>query len=179
VLAYVFWHAPAAGVEAEYEAHLGRFLAALEAARVPGLIRCWTERVDGAPWLAGPGYADWYLVESFAALGTMNHAAVTGTVGAAHDRIARLAGPGAGSILGLVRGDGGPAARWVWRSKPRGMSYEAFYRTWPAAVTAWRRQLVLGPTPEFALADGPALTLEPGDVVTHHTVVGRGDDADA
>jgi hypothetical protein len=38
--------------------------------------------------------------------------------------------------------------------KPAGQSYDAFTES-VGAVGIWQRQMVLGPAPEFCLADGP------------------------
>ena len=77
MLAYVFWHRPAAGVQqTAYEQALTRFQRSL-ARRPPAAYAggaCL--RADTLPWLAGEGqgYEDWYLVEDFAALGVLNAA---------------------------------------------------------------------------------------------------------
>ncbi len=80
MLAYVFWHAhsPAVAV-ADYEARLEAFHAALRADAPAGLGPTLTFALGAVPWLqGGPGYEDWYLVEDFTALGTLNSAAVSG-----------------------------------------------------------------------------------------------------
>ena len=152
MLAYVFWHWPRRGVaHAGYEELQLGFLAALEAEPPPGFGGCATYRLEaGAPWVAAEvGYEDWYLVEDFAALGVLNDWAVTGSRRPAHDAVAAEAGGGAGGLYGLA---GGPAvldARYAaWLHRPP-ETYEG---------TLWRRQLVLGPAPEYCLhtAEAPS-----------------------
>jgi hypothetical protein len=171
-IAYVFWHVPAPGVDpARYESRLAAFHRVLARSGIPGLIASRAERVRGAPWLGGAGYADWYLVRDMAALGDLNRLAVAGAAGEAHAAVAALSGPGAGSVFALVRGDGDARTAWWWLTKARGVAYDAFYASLPATAALWRRQMVLGPTPEFALA-GEATPPAGGEAVrTEHTPV--------
>ena len=157
MLAYVFWHLPAAGA-ADYEARLAAFHAALRGAGVPWLGPTATYALESVPWLGGAaGYEDWYLVDDFAALGALNHAAVSGARRDPHDAAAALAGTGAGGVLGHVAGPWlPPAAGWAaWLAKPDGMAYETFHAALAAAVAdgaaVWQRQMVLGPAPEFCV----------------------------
>jgi ribosomal protein S18 acetylase RimI-like enzyme len=175
MLAYVFWHAAAAGIDPEgYEERLAAFHAALAARGVPGLAAHWAERVRDAPWLQGPGYADWYVVRDFAALGELNRLAVSGVAQAPHAAVAAWSDRGAGSLLALVRGEVGHRPVWRWVARPRGLPYDAFYAAVPAAATLWRRQLVLGAVPEFALAgDGPTPAGQ-GVARTEHALVWEG-----
>jgi hypothetical protein len=135
VLAYLFWHRPRAGVDAaDYEGRLREFLGSLD---VPAA----SFRLDALPFGAGGGYEDWYLVEDWTALGVLNRAAVSGRPGPAHDAVAELADAGWGGIYELVRGPAEPPAGARWADRPDG-----------DAPAVWRRQLVLGPAPEFCLA---------------------------
>jgi hypothetical protein len=146
MLAYVFWHKPRDGVDpAVYEAHLATFHAALG-------LRSRAERVRGAPWLTGDGYADWYFAEDWEALGDLNRLAVSGGAAGPHAAVAALMGWGAGSVMALVRGGTDFQSVWRWLVKPPGMPYEAFYASVPPQATLWRRQMVLGPVFEFAMA---------------------------
>ena len=43
--------------------------------------------------------------------------------------------------------------RAVWFGKPAGTSYAEFYDQLASAIPLWRRQMVLGPTPEFCSID--------------------------
>lgn len=145
-LAYLFWHRPRAGVDQSvYEARLAVFHAALGADSR-------AERVRGAPWMEGDGYVDWYFVIDWAAIGALNEMAVTGPAGEPHSAVAELAGWGAGGVMELVTGGHAFRPVWRWLAKRDGEAYPDFYTRMPAGSTLWRRQLVLGPPPEFAAA---------------------------
>jgi len=172
MLAYVFWHWPATGIApAEYERMQRAFHLALAEAGVAGFRGSTSFRLDGqAPWLGGsPAYADWYLVDGSAVLDPLNEAAVSGMRRGSHDVLAHAMG--AGSLLHLSDTAADVAgARWAtWLSKPTGMPYDPFYqRLAPVrgrdGVSLWRRQMVLGPTPEFCLLSHELLELPPGFV---------------
>src|SRR3954469_15196454 len=163
MLAYLFWHEPAPGVDADrYVDLLRAFHAALRAAPPPSFVRSWSVRLDTAPWDGGPArpFEDWYLVEDWAALGTLNEAAVRAPRGEAHDAIKVLATSGAGGLYALQHGtlDGPPG--WAGGvPTPAGAASAAWEPVLRAAVDAaggaiLRRQMVLGPAPEYAvLAD--------------------------
>jgi hypothetical protein len=162
VLAYVFWHMPSPDVAAaDYEARLGVFHDGLRAAAPAGLAQTATVALGGVPWLGGAaGYEDWYLVEDFAALGTLNVAAVSGASRAPHDAAAAAAHSGVAGVMAHVTGPLLPAAHgWAaWLSKPAGLAYEAFHGELAAALDgeacAWQRQMTLGPASEYCvLAD--------------------------
>ena len=151
MLAYVFFHRPAPGVETPaYEAALRRFHAALAGAPPPGFAGSSTYRVGG-------GYGDWYLVESSAALDQLNEAAVTGARSSNHDALAHMSADGAGKLLTLVSGRARTEPGFEIRfSKPSGMTYPELYerlKPWTdrPELTLWRRMMVLGPPPEFCL----------------------------
>lgn len=158
MLAYVFWHWPNANAAREYEDLQRAFHSALRQASPAGFVRSYVFRVDGqAPWLGGaPAYADWYLVEDSAALDPLNVAAVSGICEASHAAVAHAMAAGAGGLFSL-RGESVPdlaASRNVtFLTKPRDLPYADFYPTVPAVAgaTLWRRTMVLGPAPEFAL----------------------------
>jgi hypothetical protein len=151
LLAYIFFHRPAPGVEAPaYEAALRRFHASLAAAPPPGFIGSSTYRVGG-------GYGDWYLVESSAALDLLNAAAVNSARSSGHDAVARMSTDGAGKLVALVSGRARTEPGFEIRfSKPAGMTYPDLYarlKPWTdrPELTLWRRMTVLGPPPEFCL----------------------------
>jgi hypothetical protein len=165
MLAYVFWHRPAPRIGAEdYERDLIAFHRSLAHQPPSGLLSSATLRASELPWLeAGEspgGYEDWYLLESWSAVGVLEVAAVSrGHVGA-HDRAARHAGGGAGAIYKRVEGEADPAeARSaVWVSRPRGQTDPTMADLLedgmePGESALWRRCLVLGPAPEFCLLD--------------------------
>ncbi len=164
MLAYLFWHRPldgdALGAYEEAEIAFHRSLA-----RKPpvGLRGSATFRLSEAPWLgAGPGaYEDWYLLEDYAALGVLGEAAVARGHRSAHDAVARRFGAGCGGLYGLLEGE--PAASLlgsittaVWVAvapgSPRPLLAELLADGMdPRRSALWRRQLVLGPAPEFCL----------------------------
>lgn len=157
MLAYVFWHRPRAGVEAsEYERRLRAFHERL------GELSA-SFRVAPLPFAAGEGYEDWYLVDDWSALGTLNAAAVSGERQAPHDSAAELAAEGWGGIYALVRGAALPPLTAQWVSKPAGESYEAFLESLPAG-TVWQRRLVLGPAPEFCLVENNEVKIQQHDM---------------
>jgi hypothetical protein len=155
VLAYVFWHRPASGVDRDaYETRLAAFHAALAAAPPAGFRRSVALRVGGAPWLAGEGYEDWYLLDGSATLDRLNEAAVSGSRRSPHDTVAGLAGEGSGGLYRNVAGTEGldePTAQWF--AKPAGTSYDALMDGFRDLTGSgvWQRQMTLGPTPEYCL----------------------------
>jgi hypothetical protein len=168
-LAYVFWHAPASAVDVEaYEADLLAFHASLAADRPAGFVRSETSGLGRASWLdAEDSYEDWYLVSDWAAVGELNHAAVAAAHLASHDRVAHQAGSGAGAIYGLHAGSENAGSRVrTWFAKPEGWSYGRLYDALGATLddgaSLWRRQLVLGPAPEFCLRSGTPQQLPDG-----------------
>jgi hypothetical protein len=163
VLAYVFAHRPAGGVDiTPYEESLRRFHSALASAAPSGFIASTTFRIGGA-------YSDWYLLESSAALDALNAAAVSGERAPIHDAAARMAADGAGKVLSLASGQHSMDAGFEVRfAKPTGMAYVDLYarlQTWTGApgVSLWRRMMVLGPPPEFSIVTPSELEL-PADM---------------
>jgi len=162
MLAYVFSHRPAGGVDiAVYEAALKRFHAALASAPPAGFVRSSTFKV-------GDRYSDWYLVESSTALDVLNAAAVSGGRTPAHDDAARMAVDGVGKLYSLISGEpaAGPGFE-IQFSKPAGVAYADHYaRLRPYSglpgVSLWRRMMVLGPPPEFCML-APAEIELPGE----------------
>lgn len=151
MLAYVFSHRPAPGVEpARYEAVLREFHGRLAAGPPRGFISSLTYRI-------GDGYADWYLLADSAAMDALNEAAVSGSRTAPHDLAARMAVDAVGKLLLLAAGEHDEAAPCEIRfAKPAGMSYADLYESLESATGAkgaglWRRMMVLGPPPEFCL----------------------------
>ncbi len=156
-LAYVFWHCRRSDVgEIKYEALLATFHRALNANRAPGFGGSRVFQLTSVPWLPAefPVYEDWYFLDDSSAMDRLNDAAITGP---RHDPHGQIAGRAAAGAAGLYRLRSGPAyvpspEQAFWFGKPRGESYEDFYRRLddqPATFTLWRRQMVLGPTPEF------------------------------
>jgi hypothetical protein len=149
VLAYVFWHRRRDGVEpARYEESLRRFHDSLDAPSA-------SFRLLELPFAQMDGYEDWYLIEDWQALGALNADAVDDLRRDTHDTVAQLAGAGWGAVYALVRGAAEPPAGARWLGKPTGRPYDEVLAALPNS-TVWQRQLVLGPAPEFCVADGEA-----------------------
>jgi hypothetical protein len=145
VLAYVFWHRARDGVGAdEYASALTAFH---ERVGVPS----WFAALERPPWGEDEGWwEDWYLVEGWAGLGRLNEAAVTGARKAPHDEAAALVADGTAGIY-LLRAGRPERPGWAgWLSNAPEVS--------GSGVSVWQRQMVLGPTPEFAvLAPAPVM----------------------
>ena|SRR5437588_7928376 len=175
MLGYVFWHAPAEGVDAaHYENALSAFHRSLAHSPPFGFEGSAAFRVGASPWEAfrtatappGPGasgwYEDWYLVADFSALGVLNEAAVGRGHRSLHDRAAKGLGSATAGIYRLL--EGGPVsgasigecrhATWI---EPSGSTNAAEMGALlgdgmdPSSASVWRRQLVLGPAPEFCV----------------------------
>jgi hypothetical protein len=159
MLAYVFWHWPVATINAhDYTNRLVAFHQSLRSHAFSGFHSSHVFQIENVPW--GPSdqalYEDWYLVENFAALETLNNTAVTTANKAPHDQAAQYAADGKAGLYQLITGESDPARAHVacWFGKPAGMSYEACFSFVHPLVEAsggalWQRQMTLGPTPEF------------------------------
>jgi hypothetical protein len=145
VLAYVFWHRPRSNVEvSDYEERLRSFHGALD-------FPSGSFRLIQFPFGEGGGYEDWYLVDSWAELGELNKRAVDTHHRSSHERVALGAADGWGGIYDLVRGMAEIPRGTEWLDKPQGELTQEFIATLPHPAV-WRRQLVLGPGPEFCCA---------------------------
>jgi hypothetical protein len=174
VLAYLVWHRPLESSDpAAYEQAQVAFHRSLHRAPPVGLCGSSAFRVAGPPWLEPGGvdergYEDWYLVEDYAALGVLNGAAVGRGHRTAHDAAARMLGAGAGGLYALVEGDRpepgrppgcesiGEATHAVWVARPPGSKSRLLGELLGDGMdrrhaSLWRRQLVLGPAPEYCL----------------------------
>ncbi len=159
MLAYVFWHRPAEGVAAEdYEDAIQHFHRSLSHSPPSGLISSASLRAPELPWLGAGAYEDWYLVESWNALGVLEVAAVSRGHETAHQEAARRAGAGTAAVYRLLEGEPHPdrARLAVWVSRPGGQSNPTMADLLedglePGAGSLWQRTLVLGPAPEFCL----------------------------
>jgi hypothetical protein len=166
VLAYVFWHRPRDGEDhASYERLLAEFHHSLAHSPPAGTLASVSYRVPGLPWFRAPAYEDWYLVEDYAALGVLNEAAVGRGHRSRHDQLALHSGAGAGGLYALLEGrpDAAALARAtlaVWVQQGVGHGVELRHAGLPEMLadgiepdttSLWRRQLVLGPAPEFCL----------------------------
>lgn len=164
MLAYLLWHRPTEGIEREiYERACERFHRSLHHSPPAGLRGSAVYRAGELPWLAN-GYEDWYFLDDFAALGVLNEAAVGHGHRSAHDALAQRFGAGAGGLYSLLEGtqtDPSATPLAVWVARPPGTAREALGELLgdgmdPQHASLWRRQLVLGPAPEYCL-----LTPEP------------------
>src|SRR4051812_19334946 len=155
MLAYLFWHEPRPEVDVErYVARLKAFHRALADAPPPSFVASFSLRLDAAPWEGGPRFEDWYLVEDWPALGTLNEAAVRAPREDAHDAIASLATNGAGGLYLLQHGTlDGPAPWAGWVVKPQGEPHETFEPQLRAAVDAAGGGG--GPRPPTGVRPGP------------------------
>jgi hypothetical protein len=175
VLAYVFWHRPRPDADVEaYEQALVAFQHSLAHSPPVGLRANATFRVAELPWLQGsPGYEDWYVLDDFSALGVLGEAAVGRGHRSRHDRAARHMGAAAGGLYRLLegcerpgRGAGEPAPA-TWVAPAPGADRPVLGELLadgadPARAGLWRRQLVLGPAPEYCLlAPEPASGVAP------------------
>jgi hypothetical protein len=162
VLAYVFWHRPKSRADIEgYEAALVAFHRSLAHSRPAGFEASESFRVAELPWIAGEGagYEDWYLLDGFSSLGVLNEAAVGHGHRTAHDRAARQTGLGTAGLYGLHDGD---TAGWqesglaVWVERESESAAPALADLLVDGASRkisclWRRQMSLGPAPEFCL----------------------------
>jgi hypothetical protein len=145
VLAYIFWHQPKADIDmAAYEAAQRAFHEKLGVSSA-----CF--RLARLPFAQHGGYEDWYVVDGWAELGVLNDAAVNAVRRVDHDRAADLAARGWGSVYELVRGATQIPTGVRWCDKNHGRPTDEFLASQDADAI-WRRQLVLGPAPEFCLS---------------------------
>jgi hypothetical protein len=144
MLAYMFWHAPAQGVDvARYEQALIAFHRSLAHSPPFGFEGSAAFRIAELPWAgagepperrdapggaapdppaAGAWYEDWYLVKDFAALGVLNEAAVARGHRTSHDRAAKGLGRATAGVYRLIEGE---------LSSPRALA-ECARATWVA-----------------------------------------------
>ena len=166
--AYVFWHRPFADIDQEvYEGALTAFRRDLVKRSCEGLQGSATYRISETPWLDEmPGYEDWIFVASSASFDPLNKMAVAPDMWDVHAGISSKTDVAHGGIYYHVLGDTDPKAltRTAWLKRPRGIRYEAPLKeiadqaTGP--VSAWRKQMVLGPGFEFALLGDQSLNLD-------------------
>ncbi len=169
-LAYVFWHSPKPELQPhDYEEGLIAFHESLLGRRPSGFRRSATYRAGSVPWLKSEVavYEDWYIVDDFRALGTLNDAAVSGRRKKPHDRVAPMTAVGTAGLYRLRLG-----MTWFeqhrdawWLSKADGWSYEDFDQHMATVLgkagALWSRLMVLGPTPEFCVhGDGSKITAD-------------------
>jgi hypothetical protein len=171
MLAYVFWHRPYPHIDGKtYEDAITRFQRDLSRYPPPGLISAASFRIEAVPWLGDqPGYEDWCLLEGSWAMDPLNAYAVSGDTQATHDHVAAQMAVGHGGLYAHIRGDDSSAARSTvfWLTRPRGIQWRAVLQAVHAGTRnarSWRRQMVLGPTSEFAIevAEGDHVEIPAG-----------------
>ncbi len=160
MLAYVFWHWPKDERSARsYESALKKFHDVLARRKPDGFVSSTTFKIARLPWKHGSkAYEDWYLVENFSSLGTLNEGAISPTCLSAHNAVARLSGGGTGGVYKLRGSEASlDDSSWAtWFSKPEGTKYKDFFKELSrmksdSTSRLFQRQLVLGPAPEFCL----------------------------
>ncbi len=163
MIAYLLWHRPRQGADrGVYEQAAERFHRSLCRARPAGMRGSALLRAGDPPWLEGDGwYEDWYLLDDFSALGVLNEAAVAAGHRSLHDHLARMFRGGAGGVYRLIEGrcESVAQSQAIWVARPAGASAPGLGDLLGDGMdreqaSLWRRQLVLGPAPEYCLLAG-------------------------
>ena len=171
MLAYIAWHRPAREVDtSSYEQAIARFHSSLAHSPPSGFAGSVAFRAAELPWLAAGastqpfgGYEDWYLLDSWSAIGVLEEAAVSHGHLTAHEAVASKADLSTGAIYRLCEGHArlGDARVSVWITRARGHEHPSIEALLgdgmdPATAGLWRRCIGLGPAPEYCL-----LAIEP------------------
>jgi hypothetical protein len=161
MLAYVFWHRRKEEVpKSEYQEKIIEYQKSLNESKLPGFEGSLAFKIDGASWFSknSEGYEDWYLVDGSEVLDRLNDFAVINGRKSPHDDLAHLAMDFRGGLYQLRVGSRPSisAKLATWFSKPAGTAYAKFYDDMKMYMSAddrtlWRRQMTLGPTPEFCM----------------------------
>lgn len=163
MFAYVFWHVRPDRVDVKtYEDAMSGFGRALRNQKIDGVIDNSSYWVDKVKWVEAPGYEDWVWVDELSVFERLNERAVTGPMEQPHDKIAQMTKHGGyGSFYYLIDGQRKTLgdSRVFWLSRPRGIQWRdvmpKIIASATTEVSVWRRFMVLGPAPEFAIV-GPA-----------------------
>jgi len=162
MLAYVFWHRPLAGTATEsYEHDQDRLHRSLAARPPEGFLGSVCFRAGDLPWLGegGSGYEDWYLIDDWAALGVLRQGVIAVGHHSAHEAAARHAGTGTGGVYRLSEGSAslGDVRFAMWVTATREQPEDAVAALLlgdgldVARAGLWRRELALGPAPEYCV----------------------------
>jgi hypothetical protein len=156
-LAYVFFHRPRRTVgRKEYERALAEFHIRLARSPTRGFRENAALRLPQAPWaetVRRPLYLDWYTLDGFGALDPIRDVAYRPPWDRFHRAIARRAADGWGALYasgGSARPpDLGEQLVWFSSEALPVIPWGKPLRAGPSQGTLWRRQLALGPSPEF------------------------------
>lgn len=171
-LAYIFWHYRRHSVSDEhYREAVAAFHERLASSPPPGFVSSFSRRQNQLPWMPASVeiYEDWYIIEDFSALEHLNGHAVRGAMESTHDSVAELAAEGSGAIYRLLynHGEDEDLKSIVWFDKTQLTKTPDFLATVEMKTRdvhgiAWRRQLSLGPAPEYVVwvPGGKPLLLE-------------------
>ncbi len=159
MLAYIFWHVPAADTErSEYEAALTAFHKHLSNDAPQGFEHSATYGLSSVPWLDDRnGYEDWYFVDSASALERLNKAAIKPDRWDVHASVSYKTEFGHGGLYYHLHGEKHPShtSRVVWLKRPKWIRYETplqeIIGSSKGFVSCWRKFMVLGPADEFAI----------------------------
>jgi hypothetical protein len=167
LLAYIAWHRPAPDVEKDaYEHAIERFHASLAHRPPSGFGGSAVFRAAELPWLGAVadgsepngGYEDWYLLDSWSAMGVLEEAAISRGHLTAHDAIASKVDVSTGAIYRRSEGHGllQEVRLSVWVTRGRGHAAPTIADLLgdgmdPAKAGLWRRCIGLGPAPEYCL----------------------------
>src|SRR5262249_41696076 len=114
--------------------------------------------ISAVPWLPGERvYEDWCLLEGSWAMDPLNAFAVSGSRKPAHDHVAAQAGDNCGGLYAPAGGEisAAPESTVYGLPGPRGFDGQAAsapIREKCREAVTWRRQMVLAPATEFAVA---------------------------
>jgi hypothetical protein len=166
VLAYIAWHRPAREVDiSSYEQAIAHFHSSLAHSPPSGFAGSAAFRAAELPWSAAGastqpfgGYEDWYLLDSWSAVGVLEEAAVSHGHLNAHEAVASKADLSTGAIYRLSEGHArlGDARVSVWVTRAQGHEHPSIEALLgdgmdPATAGLWRRCIGLGPAPEYCL----------------------------
>jgi hypothetical protein len=169
MIGYVFWHQKIDSVtSSDYEHTLKEFHEKLSQARIRGYLGSMSFKIEGARWMGSKmsGYEDWYYLTDSGVIDILNVGAVTGNMFPIHNNASGLAtGMHAGLYQLKSPSANNTESSWcIWFSKPSGMSYDDLNKMISSTVPVqnidyWRRQMVLGPTPEFCIMSNKRIDL--------------------
>jgi len=185
MLAYVLWHRRNQAAPRDvYEEKLTRFHQVLDESHLAGFRGAVVARIAEAPWFVEnfETYEEWYVLDGSSVLDELNEIAVSGARKEPHDELARLANDFRAGLYQLKMGPfttvSGNTATWL--SKPAGTTYQSFYGSLSEPLTVsqgslWRRQMVLGPTPQFCVTapDGVDLSAHFSPIAMRRHIIWR------